>query len=154
MAITTHPLVPIAMGTSDAGTEEGRAFHQSRLALYGKWLFLVSGAFLGSSRGPARLRHGLSMPAWCSTRCPRRRRTSLVAGARGFACSGDNARRRCGGDVADRRGLALMSLAYARRSLVAIGADPAPTAYIGILAVSYVLLARAIALPSTAGGRS
>ena len=34
------------MGTSDTGTEEGRAFHQSRLALYGKWLFLVSGAFL------------------------------------------------------------------------------------------------------------
>ena len=46
MATTTHPLVPIAMGTSDSGTEEGRAFHQSRLALYGRWLCLVSGAFL------------------------------------------------------------------------------------------------------------
>ena len=52
MAITTRPLVPIAMGTSD--TEEGRAFHQSRLALYGRWIFLISGAFLlFSMAGPA-----------------------------------------------------------------------------------------------------
>ena len=46
-------------------------------------------------------------------------------------------------------GVALMSLAYARALVAIAGAEPATSAYIGILAVSYVLLARAIALPST-----
>jgi serine/threonine-protein kinase len=43
-----------------------------------------------------------------------------------------------------------MAFAYAGEAS-AIGLDPAPTAFVGLLAVSYVLLARAIALPSTAG---
>ena len=60
MAITTRPLVPIAMGTSD--TEEGRAFHQSRLALYGRWIFLISGAFL---RHSSTTRSEPGPPVWC-----------------------------------------------------------------------------------------
>jgi hypothetical protein len=46
MPVTTRPPVPIAMGSGDTGTEEGRAFHQSRLALFGRWICLVSGTFL------------------------------------------------------------------------------------------------------------
>ncbi len=46
MATTSRPPVPIAMGTGDTGTEESRAFYQSRLALFGQWIFAVSGVFL------------------------------------------------------------------------------------------------------------
>jgi len=46
VSITTRPPVPIALGAVDTGTEEGRAFHQSRLTLFGRWVFIVSGTFL------------------------------------------------------------------------------------------------------------
>ena len=44
--LTSHPPVPIAMGTGDTRTEEGRAFYQGRVTLLGKWICLVSGSFL------------------------------------------------------------------------------------------------------------
>jgi serine/threonine-protein kinase len=44
--------------------------------------------------------------------------------------------------------LAAMAAAYADEAS-AIGLDPVPTVFVGLLAVTYVLLARAIALPST-----
>jgi hypothetical protein len=44
--LTSHPPVPIAMGTGDTRTEEGRAFYRGRLALLGQWICLVSGSFL------------------------------------------------------------------------------------------------------------
>src|SRR6185436_1461116 len=37
--------VPIALGSGASGTEEGREFYQSRVALYGGWMALISGAF-------------------------------------------------------------------------------------------------------------
>ena len=36
---------PIALGSAASGTEEGREFFQARLALFGGWVFLVSGSF-------------------------------------------------------------------------------------------------------------
>jgi hypothetical protein len=151
VAITTHPLVPIAMGTSDAGTEEGRAFHQSRLALYGRWMFLVSGAFLAFFSG-LRVAYGLGLSS------------GVLFHALGTAVAGllwgGGARIRM--TVATMHAvdaaatwlisasLTLMAVAYAGEAS-AIGLDPVPTAFVGLLAVTYVLLARAIALPSTAG---
>jgi len=43
MSTTSHPPVPIRLGTATGGTEEGRAFFQSRLQLLGGWTFLISG---------------------------------------------------------------------------------------------------------------
>jgi serine/threonine protein kinase len=37
--------VPIALGGGTSRTEEGRVFFQNRLALYGGWVFLISGGF-------------------------------------------------------------------------------------------------------------
>lgn len=39
------PRVPIALGSASSGTEEGRSFLQSRLALFGRWVLLISGGF-------------------------------------------------------------------------------------------------------------
>jgi serine/threonine-protein kinase len=149
MAITTHPPVPIAMGTSGTGTEEGRAFHQSRLALYGRWLFLVSGAFLVFFAG-VRLVIAMPFDAGVASHAMSTAAAGLIwlSGARGRmqlpamqAVDAVGTWFVCGT-------LALMSLGYAR-NVVVIGAEPSATVFIGILAVSYVLLARAIALPST-----
>ncbi len=41
----TRGPVPIALGSAASGTEEGREFFQARLALFGGWVFLVSGSF-------------------------------------------------------------------------------------------------------------
>ena len=41
----TRPRVPIALGSGGTLTEEGRAFFQSRLRLFGGWVFLTSGSF-------------------------------------------------------------------------------------------------------------
>jgi serine/threonine-protein kinase len=149
--ITTRPPVPIAIGAGTTGTEEGRTFHQSRLALYGRWMFLVSGAFLaffsvlravyglGVSRGV--LFHalgtvvaGLVWTVGAGTRMSPATMYAVDGVATWLTCAS----------------FALMAHAYAGEA-AAIGLDPAPTAFVGLLAVSYVLLARAIALPSTAG---
>ncbi len=37
--------VPIALGSAGGGTEEGREFFQSRVALFGGWVALISGTF-------------------------------------------------------------------------------------------------------------
>jgi len=150
VAITTHPLVPIAMGTSDTGTEEGRAFHQSRLALYGKWLFLVSGAFLAFFSG-VRLVMGMPFDAGLGFHTLSTTAAGLIwfAGARGRLQVPVMHAVDAAGTWGIGVGVALMSLAYARTIGPIAGAEPATGAYIGILAVSYVLLARAIALPST-----
>src|SRR5215510_6419298 len=41
----SHGAVPIALGSAASGTEEGREFFQSRLALFGGWIGLISGGF-------------------------------------------------------------------------------------------------------------
>ena len=42
---TASPRVPIALGSATSDTEEGRSFLQSRLKLFGGWVFLISGGF-------------------------------------------------------------------------------------------------------------
>jgi serine/threonine-protein kinase len=141
--------VPIAMGFGETATEEGRAFFQSRLALFGRWIFFVSGAFLvifGTIRlllfpfDPALLFHALA---------------TLLAGV----VWGLGARARLSMPamvLVDVVGTALictsfgmMTLAYSR-SMMASGLDPAPVIYVDLLATGYVLMARAIAVPGTA----
>ena len=43
--LATRGPVPIALGSAASGTEEGREFFQSRLALFGGWVCLISGSF-------------------------------------------------------------------------------------------------------------
>ena len=47
MAMTTATLTPMpaALGSTTPETEEGRAFFQQRLGLFGRWLFILSGGF-------------------------------------------------------------------------------------------------------------
>ena len=47
MAMTTATLapIPVALGSATTETEEGRAFFQQRLGLFGRWLFILSGGF-------------------------------------------------------------------------------------------------------------
>src|SRR5262245_18357610 len=46
--LTWHdsPRVPIALGSGSERTADGRSFFQSRLKLYGGWVFVISGGFL------------------------------------------------------------------------------------------------------------
>ena len=147
MAITTRPLVPIAMGTSD--TEEGRAFHQSRLALYGRWIFLISGAFLLFSMAgpagtdarfvPALLYHAIGTGAaglvWLfgsRVRMTMRAMLWLDAAGTWVMCAS----------------FGVMAVAYAN-GLAELGLDVVPALFIGVLATTYTLITRAIAIPST-----
>ena len=155
----TRGPVPIALGSAASGTEEGREFFQARLALFGGWVFLISGSFyavfllLTLWTGP--LIDVAAIPIGdphlyhlCGT---------LVAGALWV--------------VARRRGrlsaralewldaissllmcafFALMGVGFAQAHL-AVAQDPSHGLFSGLLACSYVLLSRAIAVPSTPG---
>jgi eukaryotic-like serine/threonine-protein kinase len=150
MALTTHPLVPIAMGTSSSGTEEGRAFHQTRLALYGRWVCLVSGAFLVFFTS-VHVAYGLGLETGTYYHA--------LGTAIGAVIWAAGARLRISVStmhVLDAIGtfllcgsFSLMALAYSR-SAGAHGLDSSATAFIGILANTYTLISRAIALPATA----
>ena len=149
MGTTSRPPVPIAMGTGDTATEESRAFFQSRLALFGQWIFVVSGVFLvifGTIRllffpfTPALLLHALA---------------TLVAGV--LWSLGSRARLSVPamrvidvvGTVLICASFGLMTLAYARQ-MMASGFDPTPIIYVELLTTGYVLMARAVAVPGTA----
>lgn len=139
----------MAMG-SGSDTEEGRAFQQSRLALFGRWIFVISGSFLvvfaalravtGIPFDTAVLYHvfgtALAGVIWAlgtSTRMtvPAMHWVDAVGTVLICVC------------------LALMGWGYGR-TMTAYGMDPFPVLYIELLATGYVLMARAIALPSTA----
>lgn len=45
MTRTTRARLPIALTPGSSDAEEARAFFQSRLALFGGWVLLISGAF-------------------------------------------------------------------------------------------------------------
>ena len=145
----TRPRVPIALGTGGTHTEEGRAFFQSRLRLFGEWVFLTSGSFfvvvgaltvaLGERFNYGNLFHLL---------------TTLFAGgiwllARRPSLSLDAARMvDSAGTLLLCTGFAFMGGGYAMAE-VAGGDDPLHELGTGLLATSYTLFARAIALPST-----
>lgn len=46
MSTSSRPRVPIALQADSGHTEEGRASLQSRLTLFGGWVFLIAGGFL------------------------------------------------------------------------------------------------------------
>jgi serine/threonine-protein kinase len=150
MPLTTRPPVPIAMGTSDTHTEEGRAFHQGRLALYGQWVFLVSVAFLafftmvrlvarGQAFEPGTAYHllgtGVAGAIWLLGSRVRLTITAM--------------------HVLDAAGTWLMCASFAMlavtygRLLLALHLEAAPAMYIGVLVTTYILITRAIAIPST-----
>ena len=145
----TRPRVPIALGSGGTLTEEGRAFFQSRLRLFGGWVFLTSGSFfivvgaltvaLGEHFHYGNLFHlGATLIAggiWLVARRP--------------SLSVDAARMVDGaGTLLICTGFALMGGGYAMAQ-VAGGDDPLHELGTGLLASSYTLFARAIALPST-----
>ena len=150
---TTRGPVPIALGSATSGTEEGRDFFQARLALFGKLVFLISGCFFAVSLlGTASLlRAGEFAPTLyhlCGT---------LVAGALWLVA------RRHGrpstrvlewldtiSSVLMCAFFALMGVGLAQALLVA-AQDPVSGLSTGLLACSYVVLSRAIAVPSTPG---
>ena len=142
--------MPIAFGSAGPHTEEGRAFFQSRLALFGRWVFLISGAFYlvdlsmnAALHRPFEVGMALHLVA------------TLVAGA--IWAIGRTATPSLSvlravdatGTLLLNTGYALMAGAFALAHL-ALGFDPLHALSVGLLACSYVLFTRAIALPSTA----
>ena len=147
----SRPPVPIALGSAGPSSEEGRAFFQSRLTLFGGWVFLVSGAFylVSASQQTA---YGVD----ATTASLFHLAGTLVAGA--IWAAGRWTRLSAAAVRAlDALGtwllcasFALMAGAFAVPHLDA-GLDPLHALFIGLLACSYVLFSRAIAVPSTPG---
>ena len=146
---TPRPPVPIAMGSGETENEERRAFFQSRLALFGRWTFIVSGGFLVFLRV---MRLILGVPfdpsSWFHALA------TLLAGV--IWAVGSRARLSVptmkvvdvGGAWLISASFAMMTLGFAR-SMMARAITPTPALYVGLLAGSYVLMIRAIAMPST-----
>lgn len=137
------------MGSGGADSEEGRAFLQERLSLFGRWVFLISGGFLvfgtavrlvlGVPLSPATGFHVLG---------------TLIAGAiwataRGGRLSLPTIQ------TLDVIGTLLISAAFFlrvlgyARSLISVEGDVSPALNVGLLVCGYVLISRAIAMPST-----
>jgi serine/threonine-protein kinase len=151
MADGSRPSVPIAFGAGATETEEGRLFYQNRLALFGGWVFLISGGFLlvgfvlraavGAAAEPANWFHAAA---------------TLVAGVvwlagRSLRLSFPTAQ------AVDAAGSFLICSSFAAMAAVfAVSAPIVPAApmhalLVGLLACSYVLISRAVAVPSTPG---
>ncbi|MDH4063265.1 MAG: serine/threonine protein kinase [Acidobacteriota bacterium] len=139
----------MSIGSGGADSEEGRAFLQDRLSLFGRWVFLISGSFLvlgtavrvalGVPLSPATSFHVLG---------------TLIAGAIWVtARSGRLAVPTI--EMLDAVGTLLISVAFSlrvlgyARSLVSSEGDVAPAFNVGLLVCGYVLISRAIAMPST-----
>lgn len=139
------------LGSGGTQTEEGRAFFQSRLALFGGWVCLVSGGFnlvgailnevYGAPASAGTVFHTIGTAIagliWIAGRflrlTPGSARAVDVAGTLLLGTS-----------------FSLMAAGFAATHL-AFSADPMHALFIGLLACTYVLFARAIALPSTPG---
>jgi hypothetical protein len=152
MHSASRPLVPIVMGADSSDAEEQRAFFQSRLVLLGRWSFIVSGAFFVILR-VVRLIFGIPFDRalWFH---------ALATGIAGVMWWAVASRQRLslramnGIDAVTAwlicASFTMMTLGLAR-SAHAAGIDPGAMLYIGLLASAFALMARAIALPSTAG---
>jgi len=149
--------VPIALGSATSGTEEGRAFQQSRLALYGGWIFVISGAFYvafliltpftGSPldeveppTGDPRSYHLAATLVAGALWVGARRQSPIPARALGWMDAFCTVLI-CACFAVMAAGLAFAHIARSR--------EPLPGILSGLLACSYVLISRAIALPST-----
>ncbi|MCC7033382.1 MAG: serine/threonine protein kinase [Acidobacteria bacterium] len=160
MSTGSRPRVPIALPADSGHTEEGRAFLQSRLVLFGGWTFLIAGGFLalgllmavgyGLAFRPSAFFHlvGALIPGslWAIGRA----RPLSVGMARSLDA---------GGTVLTCASFAAMAGTIARSGYAFVAADdgfpdtvdPMHALSIGLLACSYVLFSRAIAVPSTPG---
>jgi serine/threonine-protein kinase len=146
--LTTSRRVPIALGSGGTHTEEGRAFFQSRLALFGGWVCLISGGFnvVGVAMNAA-----FDAPFDVGTVF--HTAGTLVAGAiwalARYGRLSSNAARAVDlvGTLLICTSFSLMAAAFAVTHL-ALSSDPMHALFIGLLACTYVLFARAIALPS------
>lgn len=149
--MTSRARVPIALGSGATGTEEGRAFFQDRLSIFGGWVFLISGGFflLGA------VLNGL-FPSPSNAGMEFHLAGTLVAGviwgvARYARFDAVIAR------GVDAAGTLLLCLCFSLMvggfaiSRDALAADPMHALFIGLLACSYVIISRAVALPSTPG---
>ena len=149
--------VPIALGSAASGTEEGREFFQSRVALFGGWVAVISGTFYAaywfvtlSIAPPAQLPRApigdpnfyhlaatlVAAALWVLVRprvhLPMRALEWLEAVGTLLMCA-------C---------FALMGIAFAQAH-AGVGQDPMHGIFAGLSADSYVLLIRAVAVPST-----
>jgi len=149
--------VPIALGSATSETEEGREFFQARLALFGGWIALISGGFfvayalltLWTGRHVAVVDVPVGDPDLYHLAA------TLVAGALWIVA---RPRWRLSmralewleaiGSVLMCACFAVMAIGFAQAHL-AIAQDPMHGIFAGLLACSYVLLSRAVAVPST-----
>ncbi len=155
--------LPVAVGTVDTTTEEGRAFLQQRLGIFGGWVFFLSfgfwvvGLFVGvmhEGAGAAARSHLLHGP-------------SLLHLAASLALGGVWAVTRyaplttrglrhldAGGLIVVCTLFAVMGLAIMRESTAASGIESDSQLWIGLysalLACTNTVITRAIAVPSTA----
>jgi serine/threonine-protein kinase len=147
--ITAHPPVPIAMGSGDTRTEEGRAFYQGRVALLGKWICLVSGSFLVFF-GVLRATQGIPPNSGVLFHAIGTAFAGLIwaIGARARLSIAGMHRVDAAGTWLVCASFAMMAIGYAR-SMMDLGDDASQAIFVGLLATTYTLLARAIAIPST-----
>ena len=149
VATVAHSPVPVALGSATADTEEGRAFFQERLGLYGMWVFILSGSFyilnlvqlteLAVLWSPFSLAHlGATLilgAVWATTRM-------VVFSSEGLRWL-DAAALIVGCGL-----FAIMAGAMAQLH-VAVSSDPTQALLVGQLACSSTVLTRAVAVPST-----
>ena len=143
--------VPVALGSATSDTEEGRAFFQERLGLYGMWVFILSGSFyllntaLVLRVDPGALLEGYSLAHLGAT---------LTVGAvwgttRVFALSTPVLRWVDAGALIVTCLLFAVMAADIAQLHLAVGADPTQALLVGQLACMSTILTRAVAVPST-----
>jgi serine/threonine protein kinase len=156
---TTRGPVPIALGSGAGDTEEGRGFFQDRLALFGRWIFLLSGGFYIVYR----ITNFFIPPQLDVTQVPvgdpnhYHLYATLVAGALWAVA---RSRKRLSTQVVewlDATSSLLMCALFAVMAVgfgqihLAVAQDPMHGLLTGVMACGYVLLSRAVAVPSTPG---
>jgi serine/threonine-protein kinase len=146
---TSRAPVPIVPGSGPPDTEEGRAFLQARLALFGGWIFLISAGFfilftIVRVSNDVPFTYPMALHA----------ATNIVAGliwlaSRVLRLSAAAARAiDAAGTFVLCTGLTLMAAGLTSPTEQFV-AHPMHALMVGILACTYVLIARAIAVPST-----
>jgi eukaryotic-like serine/threonine-protein kinase len=149
--------VPIALGSAGGGTEEGREFFQSRVALFGGWVALIAGTFyvaywfLTLSIAPP-----VQLPtAPIGDPNVYHLAATLVAGALWLLVRPSMQLPMRALEWLEATGTLLMCACFALMGIsfaqahAGIGQDPMHGIFAGLSADSYVLLIRAVAVPST-----
>ena len=154
---TSRGAVPIALGSAASGTEEGREFFQSRVALFGGWVAVISGTFYAaywfltlSIAPPVQLPNApIGDPNFYHLAA------TLVAGALWLLVQPRLQLPMRALEWLEAIGTLLMCACFALMGIgfaqahAGIGQDPMHGIFAGLSADSYVLLIRAVAVPST-----